>query len=102
MSREDHNYERKEGFDLNSAGTIVKIDAAGLSEVSTRLGSTSTSTNYKLEVSNDDSNWWEETEFSSTQDVDDTRTLPERYARLKLDSGDTVNDTVDAELTASA
>lgn len=101
MSREDHIYERTTGFDLNSTGTIAQIDAQGISEVSTRLTS-GTSTTYTLQVSNDDTNWWDEATFSSTTDVDDTRTLPERYVRLQLTSGNTVDDTADAELTASA
>lgn len=99
MSREDHIYGRTESYDLNNTGTIAKIDAQGISEVSTRLGNAGTSTDYKLEVSNDESNWWEEATFQATSDIDDSRTIAERYVRLQNTA--TVNDTADAELTAS-
>lgn len=101
MSRDEHIYDRTENYDLNSGGTIVEINTQGLSEVSTRLGETGTDTNYQLEVSNDGDNWWTEATFSTTQDIDDSRSIPERYARLRLDGTDTVDDTADAEITAS-
>lgn len=100
MSREDHIYDRTDDFDLNSEDVIAKIDAQGISEVSTRLTS-GTSTSYELEVSNDDTNWWSEATFSSVTDVDDSRQVAERYVRLRLDASNTVADTADAELTAS-
>lgn len=104
MSREDHVYERQTGVDISSTGTVVGLDgsegdAQGLSEIAVRLSS-GTATTYDLEVSNDASNWWVHKSYSSTSDIDDTQTIPERYVRLK--NTGTAADTADAELTASA
>lgn len=100
MTDPNHVYDREDSFDLSSSGTIVEVKNDGGSQASLRLSS-GTATNYTLEVSNDGSNWWTATSFSSTSDIDDTRTIPERYARLQLASADTVADTAEVELTVA-
>lgn len=101
MTNEDR-YDQVIDADISATGTLVEIEKQGYPNLSVQLANGDAAASYAVEVSVDETNWYEtDLTFSSVTSADGGGVVPERYARLVVTSAAAGGDTVDVLLTAS-